>query len=87
MSWFAFVTDEEIENVCDEKDAAAMKKLTNIMFNVLIAYCMEREIDLQPETVSKFELDNILTKFYVEVRKSDCQMYKKTSFYALRFAI
>ena len=42
---------------------------------------------MKVEAISKTELDDIMSKFYVEVRKNDGCLYKKTSFYSLRFAL
>ena len=66
MPRFASVTDEEVGKVCEEKDTVSTKKLTETMFNVLLAYCKEKSINLQAETITKCELDDILTKFYVK---------------------
>ena len=87
MSRFASVTSEHINEIRLDKDAKTTKKVTEILFHVLIDYCKEKNINLQIETISKSDLDTILSKSYVEVRKNDGTMYKKSSFYSMRFAI
>ena len=52
-----------------------------------MSYCKEKRLEFDVEAISKDRLDDILSKFYVEVRKVDGTLYKKTSFYAIRFAI
>lgn len=87
MPRFVSVSDEEVANIQKNKDTANTKKQTDIMKNVFVAYCDEKKIKLNFETISKTELDDILTKFYVEVRKQNGDFYKKTSFYSLRFSL
>ena len=87
MPRFVSVSDEEVANIQKNKDTANTKKQTDIMKNVFVAYCDEKNIKLNFETISKTELDDILTKFYVEVRKQNGDFYKKTSFYSLRFSL
>ena len=59
MSRFATVSEEEVSIICADKDAANTKKQTEILFNVLCAYCKEKIIDLESETISKEAFNNI----------------------------
>ena len=85
MARFSTVDDEEI--ALENKDSKNTKKSTQTLSNVLVSYCKEKRLDFDVEAISKDRLDDILSKFYVEVRKVDGTLYKKTSFYAIRFAI
>ena len=87
MARFSCISDEELSQILDGKDSANTKKSTNTLFNVLRSYCVEKSIDFNPETITKNSLNDILLKFYVEVQKADGSLYKKTLFYAIRFAI
>ena len=87
MPRFASVTDEEVADIQRSKDAITTKKQTEVMFNVFLVYCVEKNIQVEVEVISKTELDDILSKFYVEVCKNDGGLYKKTSFYSLQFAL
>ena len=50
-------------------------------------YVKQKHVAFSVEHLSKYDLDKILCKFWVEVRKSDGSYYKKTSFRCLRYAI
>ena len=52
-----------------------------------MAYLKQKQVGFSVEHFSKCELDNILCKFWVELRKVDGTYYKKTSFRCLRYAI
>ena len=56
-------------------------------FGTLMKYCKEKHNAFDGKSVSKAELNNILKKFYVEVRKGDGDLYKKSSLCKLRFGI
>ena len=62
-SRFASVTEEEISVIRDNKDAANTKKQIEILFNILVEYCWVKKKDLAVETISKGDLDNILSLF------------------------
>lgn len=87
MSRFATVSDSDIEAIIKGKDAENTKKLTETLYNILLSYCKEKGINLVVESISREDLDSILSRFYVEVRKSNGTMYKINSFRGIRFAI
>ena len=86
MLRFATASNTDIEEIIAGKDAENTKKVTNTLFNVLLSYCKEKDLSFVVDSISREELNNILCHFYVEVRKSDGNLYKTTSFHALRFA-
>ena len=71
MSRFANVTEQDIEAIIDGKNAISTKKLTESLFNVLVIYCREKSINFDVKTISREELNDILCRFYVEVRKTN----------------
>ena len=84
MSRFASLNDDEILKIVDDNDSRNTKQETNVLFNVLVSYCKEKNIALDEKHISKENLNNILSRFYTEVRKCDGTMYKQTSFRAIR---
>ena len=59
MSRFAECTNEDIDNLLNDKDAAETKKATEQSWRIILAYCTEKEIELNLEKITKNELDNI----------------------------
>ena len=58
-----------------------------VFFSTLKDYMRQKNIYCSFETAPKEEIDNILAKFWVEVRRTDGEMYKVTSFKSMRAAI
>ena len=87
MPRFATITDEEAREIQAGKDAVRTKKQTELMSNILLDYIREKKIVMNLETASKQIVNQFLESFYFEVRKKDGGMYKKTSFFSLRFAL
>ena len=87
MKQFASITDDEGRKIESGKNAAQTRKQTEMMTNILFAYIREKNIVIDLETASRPSVNNLLESFYLEVRKQDGAMYKKTSFYSLRFAL
>ena len=70
----------------DNKDSENSKRQIDTHYNVFLAYCKENSIIFTPETITKFELNEILGRFYADTRRADGEMYK-SSFFTLKFAI
>ena len=68
MSRFATYTDEQIENILNEKGSKETKQQTRVLYNILVSYCNEKQIEFDENTVDKESLNTILGRFYVEVR-------------------
>ena len=81
------LSNDEVKNLVNNKEAANTKRITETCFNVFLSYCKEKTIDFNPVTISKFNLNEILCKFYVEIRKHNGEKYKKSSYCAVKFAI
>ena len=58
-----------------------------VFFTTLTDYLRVKKITCSFETASKEEIDGILSKFWVEVRKTDGELYKVTSFKSMLAAI
>ena len=84
---FATVSHEKKKKILGEKNAKSTLKAGRISMNVLQKYCTEKGIPFNPITIPAVQLNDILTNFYVEVRKEDGTFYKKTSFVSLRHGL
>ena len=73
----------QFNEIIENKDAKNTKKQTEISYNILRSYINQKKIKINVETASKQEIDDLLSQFYVEVRKGNGEMYKKTSFKAV----
>ena len=87
MERFANIEDNELQRILDERHAVNTQKANLVSFNVFKKYCLEKKFNLDLVSILKFELDELLKSFYVEARKEDGTMYKKTSLGSLRFGI
>ena len=81
------MSERELEEILEDKNAKHTKKQTKTLWNVFETYLKQKQLGVSLENISKCEFDKILCKFWVEVRKVDGAYYKKTSFRCLRYAI
>ena len=84
---FSTVTEADEQRILHEKNAANTHKATAIAWGTLTTYCTVTGIRFDIATVTPNELDAILKKFYLELRKQDGNLYKKTTFRAIRNGI
>ena len=87
MPRFATVTEEEAREIEAGKNAMRTKKATELMTQILLAYIEEKGIEIDLQTATKRSVNTLLQQFFFEVRKKDGSLYKKTSFYSLRFGL
>ena len=87
MSRFASLNEEDINRILVEKDAARTRKAADQSWRVLLAYCEEKKITFDIKSISKSELNELLKRFYFEVRKPDGGEYRKNSLNCIRFGI
>ena len=78
MERFAVTDEKQIQNILDNKYGKNTKKATEASFNIF---------DFNFTYINKSELNDILRKVYVEVRKQDGSHYCKASLVALRSGI
>ena len=84
---FASFDEEEFSKILGNKDADNTKRSTKQGINIFNEYLSEKNIDIDLETVDTTTLAAILSKFYVELRKSDGSHYKTSSMNALKAGI
>ena len=85
---FATVTDQEYETILNEKNSINTHRATNVAWNTFKSYLEARDYhDFQPETITKEQLNKVLKKFYVEVRKTDGTLYHKNTYTSIRFGL
>ena len=87
MERFAIIDEKQIQNILDDKSSKNTKKATEVSFNILCTYLKTSKIDFNFTNINKIELNDVLRKLYVEVRKQDGDYYRKASLVALRFGI
>lgn len=84
---FGDTSEEEIQRILEDKNRPNTKKATKTAVNVLREYLKEKELETNFEDFDKSFLNNVLRKFYVEVRKRDGDFYKKSALNSIRFAL
>ena len=88
-SRFATVSDEEFERILNEKNSINTNRATNVAWNTFKSYLIAKNLfdNFQVQSISKEELNNVLKKFYVEVRKNDGSLYRKNTYASIRFGL
>ena len=69
------------------KRSKGYAKSDKLCIEIIESWLQERKINIDTETISKTDLDQILAKFYLELRKQDGEMYAKTAFRAIHHGI
>ena len=71
------------------KSSANTHRATKVTWNIFISYLQAKQLydDFDAATISKLELDDILKRFYVEVRKQDGTFYHKNTFTSIPFGL
>ena len=76
----------EVANDISE-ESKNTNKATDVSWRIFAHFLEEKYPDINIEVITKFELNDILSKFYVEVRKKNGDMYTKSSMNSIRFGI
>ena len=87
MARFATVEKDQYEHILSEMNSINTHKGTMVAWNQFECYMKEKGINIDPKTVSKSKLNEILKNFYVEVRKVDGGQYKKNTLNSIRFGL
>ena len=87
MARFATVDECDISQLLLEKNSVNTHKATNVAWSVLNSYLSEKSLCFSVSTVLTADLDEILRKFYAEIRKKDGSLYTKSSFRSIRAGI
>lgn len=84
---FASLEEDEIEAIMDNVESKNTKRQNNTAVKLLRTYLTEKNMPNEFETFSVERLDETLSKFWLEMRNKDGQMYKKTTMQAYRQGI
>ena len=87
MARFATVGQDQYKNILKEMNSLNTHRGTTVAWNQFESYLREKNIIVDAKTILKDELNDILKKFYVEVRKVDGGYYKKNTFNSIRFGL
>ena len=87
FSRFKNLSDAEKRDLVSNSYSSNTSKTTNVAWNTFIAFCTEKKLNVNIDTCTKNELDEILKDFYVSARKTDGNLYKKSSFHSLRWGL
>ena len=69
MERFANISETELEEIIDQKDAPNTKKATTFARNILMTYCNSKNLDFTQISATIQVFNDFLRKFYVEIRK------------------
>ncbi|XP_066913334.1 uncharacterized protein KIAA1958-like [Clytia hemisphaerica] len=87
MKRFDEVDEVKLHNLVLDKNSSNTKKATKSSYTLFKTYIEEKSILCDLQTVDKTGLNEILRKFYVEIRKKDGTKYSKSSLTAIRFGL
>ena len=87
MKRFATISEQEIEQKRRLLTPKNTTKCETSAANVLRDYLTEKGMNIQFETFPKKELDTVLSKFYLEARTKDGQLFKKSSIEGIRYSL
>ena len=86
-SRFAESSEEDIQRLLEEKNSENTKRATKTAVKILRDYMAEKGYNPRFEDLDKRALNNVLRKFYVEARKKNGDLYKKSALSCIRFGI
>ncbi|CAG2243519.1 unnamed protein product [Mytilus edulis] len=81
---FASLEDEDRENLLENVDSKNTKRQTKTAINGFREYLTEKSLSLDFESYDDAQLDDVLSKFYMEMRNKNGEMYKKTTMQSYR---
>ena len=84
---FATVDEAEFRRILIEKDAKNTRRATNGAVKIFRTYLKAKHM---PETFENFtneKLDDIVGKFYVEVRQENGDKYQRSSLFSKRYGL
>ena len=87
MARFATVGQNQYNTILKEMNSPNTHRGTTVAWNQFLCYLKEKSLTVDPQNISKDDLNDILKLFYVEVRKSDGGHYKKTTLNSIRFGL
>ena len=66
---FGTVSEQEFNRILTEKDAINTRKATESAVRTILAYLKENDLPIDFETLSKPDLDKLLSKLFTEARQ------------------
>ena len=87
MSRFAVISQEKREQLIADKDAKNTKRATKVAWNALQSWLQARKKAMDPATISKEDLDQLLAQFFLEARQQNGELYKVSAFRGIRSGI
>ena len=84
MSRFAVVDEQAIQDIIADKNSKNTKKATNVAWTIFADYMKEKNINIDLDIVTKVYLNELLRKFYCEVRKQDGNTYSMQTLKCVR---
>ncbi|XP_062607914.1 uncharacterized protein LOC134269726 [Saccostrea cucullata] len=81
---FASIDDEGIKNLMENVEAQNTKRVTSTSVKLFREYLLTKGQELDFESFDNEKLDELLSKFYLEMRNRDGEMYKKTTLLSYR---
>ena len=70
MERLQVMNEKQIQNILDDKSSKNTTKAIEVSFNILCTY-LKTGKNFNFTNINKSELNQVLRKFYVEVRKQD----------------
>ena len=83
-SRFASLTEDDFEDILRHKDAENARKATQVAVTLFRSYLFEKGKDQDFEKLDKTNLASLLSRFYLEARKSNGDFYKTSSLNSIR---
>ena len=80
MARFATLSELEIKDILDDKLCKNTKMATASTWLALLTYMTEKQMHIDFSKASPEEINEVLRKFYVEVRRQNGKLYKLLSF-------
>ena len=71
MSRFAVISQEKREQLIADKDAKNTKRATKVAWNALQSWLQARKKAMDPATISKEDLDELLAQFILDARQQN----------------
>jgi len=87
MSRFATISEDQFKKSIEDKDSKSTKQATKVAVSVFRSYLKKKQLEDDFEKFPLEQLDDILSKFYLEMRKCCGGVYKTSSFKAIRHGL
>jgi hypothetical protein len=84
---FVSLTEDELREITDGKDAKSTKNSTKYVANTVRNYLRNKNLPEDFENWSKADLDSRLRCFYAEVRSASGELHKRISLFSIRNGI